>query len=261
MPPTQGSPANSNKLIRPQYHLNELDQARTYIKMATIIVFGPTGHVGSAVALSAHAFGAAKVVLAMRDPTKPVPGLTPTAEADSSRAFERVRADLLDAESVRAAAASTGATRAFVYLAHGSPDHMRAALEALKAGGVQFVVFLSTGNLRSAAGDEIEYLKTVPPSELTLWLHAQVEINLHEVFGRHGEGYVAVRSGFFARNAFWWKSAVPRGEVKLFAPELKMDWITPSDIGGWRGRSWRAGQRRRVPVGKPCTSSGRRACR
>jgi len=74
--------------------------------MATVIVFGPTGHVGSAVALSAHTFGASKVVLAMRDTTKAIPGLTPDVE--SSRSFQRVHTDLADPASITAAVSSTG---------------------------------------------------------------------------------------------------------------------------------------------------------
>lgn len=41
----------------------------------TSIVFGPTGHVGSAAARTAQQ-GGAKVVLALRDTLRPIPGLT-----------------------------------------------------------------------------------------------------------------------------------------------------------------------------------------
>ncbi|KAK3338672.1 hypothetical protein B0T25DRAFT_561150 [Lasiosphaeria hispida] len=192
--------------------------------MSTVIVFGPTGHVGSHVALSAHYFGAAKVILAMRDPSKPIPGLTSANE--SSHSFQRVKADLSDPSSLSSVVSSTGATRAFIYYNHASTDHMRSALEALKAGGITFVTFLSTGGILP----EMDLSSSLDPKEsLIYWLHAQAELNIISVFGK--ENYVPVRPAFFASNAFWWKAMVPTGKIKVFAPGVTVDWIAPSDIG------------------------------
>jgi nucleoside-diphosphate-sugar epimerase len=192
--------------------------------MATVIVFGPTGHVGSAVAQTAHAYGASKVILAMRDPSKPIPGLTPAMEA--ARAFQRVRADLSDLASVAAAVTTTGATRAFLYLQHGSPDHMRGVLDALHTRGIQFVVFLSS--LTLPRGTDLAAVSVQP--DPIAWAHAQVELNLGAVFG--AKGFAAVRPAFFATNAFtWWGDALATGEIGMVAPDLAVDWITPDDIG------------------------------
>lgn len=192
--------------------------------MATVIIFGPTGHVGSVVALSAHSFGAGKVVLAMRDTTKAIPGLTPTLEA--SKNFQRIQADLSNPASIATAITATGATRAFLYNNFASPDHMRSAIEALKSSGIEFVVFLSTGLLRR--GTDLAALQAdVDP---ITWTHAQVELNLHDVFGK--QGYVSIRPAFFATNAIgWWKKMISSGKVQVFAPDIVVDWVTPDDIG------------------------------
>jgi uncharacterized protein YbjT (DUF2867 family) len=70
------------------------------------IIFGATGDVGSAVARTAHERGA-KVFPATRSLSKPIPRLTSAQE--QAGGFERVQADLLDADSVRAAVTKTGA--------------------------------------------------------------------------------------------------------------------------------------------------------
>ena len=189
--------------------------------MATVIVFGPTGHVGAAVANAAHAYGASKVVLAMRDTSKPIPGLK-----SSAGNFQRVQADLTNPSSITAAVSSTGATRAFIYITFGSEDHMASALAALKAGGIEFVVFLSTATLGKGA----DLTSLNPATDIIAWAHAQVELNLISVFGR-GK-YVSLRPGFFATNALaWWKGMIPSGKVKVFGPEVRVDWIAQDDIG------------------------------
>ena len=130
----------------------------------TVIVFGPTGGVGSVVAIAAHENGA-KVVLAMRDTSKSIPGLS--SEHESSGSYERVQADLLNAESVSNAVRSTSAKSAFIYLAHGAPDHMRKTIEALKDGGIEFVVFLSSFTVDGK-------LEDIPQTEIISWMHAGV---------------------------------------------------------------------------------------
>ncbi|KAH8698929.1 hypothetical protein BGW36DRAFT_152852 [Talaromyces proteolyticus] len=187
--------------------------------MSTVIVFGPTGSVASVAAATAQKHGAT-VVLAMRNPQKPIPGLTP--EREQELGFKRVKADLTDPDSVAAAVAGSGAKRAFIYLAVGSPDHMRSTLTALKSAGIEFVVFLSSYTI----GGE---LRDVPPTELIAYSHAQVEISLDEVFGE--ENYVALRPGTFATNILRFKDGINAGEVKIFGSHFQLDGITPGDMG------------------------------
>jgi len=194
-----------------------------------VIVFGPTGGVGSAVARTAHEQGA-KVALAMRDPQKPIPGLSNDQEREGR--FERLQADLADPESIKAAVTKSGAKYAFIYLLWGAPDGMRRALEALKSAGIEFVVFLSSVGVTIAGrGDP----GSVPPTNVIAWAHAQVEMNLADVFGP--EGYVAVRPAFFASNTLMqWKAMLRTGQVKLVCPDAVFDYISPSDIGRVCGR-------------------------
>lgn len=187
--------------------------------MLTVIVFGPTGNVGSVVARTAQEHGA-KVVLAMRDTTKIIPGLG--SEQEQAGGFERVQADMTDADSVAAAAKKSGAQRAFIYVASGSPDHMKATLEALKSASINFVVFLSSFTISGEPKD-------VDSSDIIPYIHAQVEINLDEIFGP--ENYVAVRPGGFATNMLRYKNDIAAGEVKLYTPNFKLDCVTPIDMG------------------------------
>ena len=183
------------------------------------IVFGATGGVGSFAARTAQSKGA-KVFLAMRDTSKPIPGLD--SEEEQKNGFERVQADLTEPETLRAAVQKTQAKRAFFYLVFGAPDHMRSSIVALKESGVEFVVFLSS---YSVQGD----VAAIPPSNFIAWQHAQVEIVLEEVFGQGG--YVAVRPWAFASNILWYKGMIQAGEVKIPYPEAYFDYIAPKDIG------------------------------
>ncbi|KAL9619221.1 MAG: hypothetical protein Q9160_006156 [Pyrenula sp. 1 TL-2023] len=184
------------------------------------IVFGPTGGVGSAAALSAQKHGA-KVFLAMRNTEKPIPGVS--SQQEQSLGFERVQADLTQPDTISAAVTKTGAKHAFIYLNFGTTDGMKPIIQALKASGIEFVVFLSS---YSVQGDDIS---KIPPEEIIPFAHASVELNLEAIFGP--KGYMAIRPAFFASNAHWWAKMVPTGEVKLLQPEAKFDWIVPSDIG------------------------------
>ena len=118
----------------------------------------------------------------MRDPQRPVPGLSPQRERREG--FERVQADLTDPESIAAAVKTSGAKRAFLYAAFDSSDHMRASLAVLKSAGINFVVFLSSCTVQGDPHD-------VSPSELIGYLHAQIEVNLEDIFGL--ENFIAVR--------------------------------------------------------------------
>ncbi|KAK5656967.1 hypothetical protein OQA88_3490 [Cercophora sp. LCS_1] len=188
--------------------------------MPTTIVFGPTGNIGAAAALSLPSFTTSPIILAMRDTSKSIPSLSPSFE--SSHPYTRIRADLTDPASLTSAVASTGATHALLYLVP-SQDNMRSALEALKEAGIKFIVFISSSSVRDDP-------QNVKPHDLISYMHAQVELNLEELFGP--EGYVALRPGFFNTNASsWWKAGIQKGQVKLFAGGLTVDWISPSDIG------------------------------
>ncbi|KAL4934576.1 NmrA-like family protein [Aspergillus undulatus] len=186
-----------------------------------VLVFGATGGVGSAVARTVHSLGL-KVFLALRDTSKPIPGLTTTDEQTAG--YERVQADLNKPDSVRDAVSKTGATHAFIYaVLGGSSDHLRSTAEALKAAGIEQVVLLSSYGTQ---GD----IRTISPSNFIAYEHAQVEISLDDVFGP--EGYVAVRPAFFNTNVFWWKKQIDEcGEVKISFPDAKFDYISPDDVG------------------------------
>jgi NAD(P)H-binding len=197
----------------------------------TAIIFGPTGKIGSTAARAAQKHGL-KVILAMRDTKKPIPGLS--AEQEKEGGYERVEADLTKPDTIEAAVLKSGAKRVIFYLAHGSldrtgsPDHMRTAITALKSSGIEFCVFISSFTV-SAGGD----LKSIPRSDLVSYNHGQVELVLKEIFG--DRGFVAVRPGAFATNTLRWKAGYGSGELKMVAPEVTMDWIAPVDIGDAAG--------------------------
>jgi uncharacterized protein YbjT (DUF2867 family) len=185
------------------------------------IVFGATGAVGSAAAINARKQGA-EVFLALRDTAKPIPGLS--AEQEKELGFTRVQADLTQPKTVAAAVAATGATRAFLYVVFGSPDHMRSTAATLKAGGIDFVVLLSSISIHMGVA-----LADVPPTDVISWLHAQVELALDETFGPRG--FVAVRPGYFASNAVWQRHMIAAGDVRTPLADATFDWIAPRDVG------------------------------
>lgn len=189
-----------------------------------VIVFGPTGNIGSVATVTASSLGA-QVSLAMRDPGKPIPGLTPEAEKIGN--YTRVQADLTQPSTVSAAVKQSGATRAFIYAARGSPDHMKGTITALKDAGVEYVVFLSSFTVTDPAAN-------VPKEELIGFMHAQIEVNLEQIYG---EGkYCAIRPGGFATNSMQWKQGIVSGKLKMHGMEFKMDCITPGDMGRVSGK-------------------------
>ncbi|KAE8153817.1 hypothetical protein BDV25DRAFT_136567 [Aspergillus avenaceus] len=189
-----------------------------------VIVFGATGGVGSATALTARQLGA-EVSLAMRDISKTIPSLESSTEKESG--FPRIQADLAQPDSVRSAVTQTGAQYAFVYTLWGTSDHMRPSFEALKAAGIKSIVLLSSFSVH---GDP----RSCPTTHLIAWTHAQVEIALQDVFGP--DGYVIVRLAFFATNARWWARDIAGGEVRISYPRVRWDFISPDDIGAICGR-------------------------
>jgi hypothetical protein len=76
----------------------------------------------------------------MRNQSKPIPSL-PSSNLPAG--FEKIRADLTDPSSIHTVVTATGAKCAFIYLVFGSPDDMRSAIEAVKYGGIEFVVIIS----------------------------------------------------------------------------------------------------------------------
>lgn len=200
-----------------------------------VIVFGPSGNVGSFTAIAAAKHGS-KVYLAMRDTSKPLPDI----EADTNGSYERIQADLSKPETVIAAVKSSGAKRAFIYLVHGSKDHMKAGIEAIKKGGIEFVVFLSSADVTGDPADE-------KSEDIIPFLHAQVELNLRATFGTNG--YAAIRPGAFAVNAAtWWSQGIKQGEVRMFAQNARLDWVTPEDMGGVAGAVLAGGLKTESPV-------------
>ncbi|KAL7925622.1 hypothetical protein ACQKWADRAFT_282547 [Trichoderma austrokoningii] len=191
----------------------------------SVIIFGATGSIGSTAARVVNEQGA-KVFLALRDINKPIPVLSPDQERE--RGFERLQADLTDTESIKAAVAKSGAKHAFIYLMFGVTDGMRSVIEALKSSGIEFVVFLSSSSVTSQSLGKGTDLKGVLPSDFIAFSHAQVEINLQNIFGKGG--YVAVRPSYFATNTLQWHSMIRTGEVKIVAPDVTFDYIASSDI-------------------------------
>jgi NAD(P)-dependent dehydrogenase (short-subunit alcohol dehydrogenase family) len=195
----------------------------------SVIIFGPTGDVGSAAALQAYKEGA-KVTLAMRDTTKHIPSL-------SGITADRVEADLTKPETIRAAVRQSGAKSAFIYAILGTSDHMRASLEALKEAGIDMPVLLSSYSIQSD-------IRSVSPDDHVPWVHAQVEISLEEIYGK--ECFVAVRPNYFASNILWFKAGIHAGEVRHANPEAEYDWISPQDIGRVCGSILARGMKQRI---------------
>ena len=201
--------------------------------MTSVIVFGPTGQIGSVAALTAAEHGA-RVWLAMRDTQKPIPGLTDDQE--KAGGFQRVHADLQKPETVSEAVKTANAKHAFVYLAHGASDHMKATFEALKSAGIDFVVFLSSFTIHTDKG-----LRDIPASEMIPYLHAQCEATLDDVYG--SDHYVAIRPGAFASNLLREQKGIVAGHVSLFGGEFQQDNTNPSDIGRVSGTVLASGPR------------------
>ncbi|EMD60048.1 hypothetical protein GGP41_009456 [Bipolaris sorokiniana] len=189
--------------------------------MTSVIIFGPTGQVGSAAARTAEDLGA-KVWLAMRDTSKSIPGLTTESEAAGD--FHRIQADLRNPRTVSQAIRTSAAKRAFIYLIHHEYEHLHDAIIAMKNEGVDFIVFLSSFTIYTN-----QALRAISPFDLLPFVHAQVEASLEELLGP--ENYVAVRPGCFATNLLSAKDGIATNNVKLYGAEFEQDNIVPSDIG------------------------------
>lgn len=197
-----------------------------------VIIFGPTGNIGSVAAQTANKKGA-NVYLAMRDPRKAIPGLT--KEAEQAGKYERLQADMSDAASVRSAVEKSGAEAAFLYLVFGSSDNMLATFQALKDGGIKHVVFLSSLTVPK------ENLESVQPDSLISYSHSQAELSLRKVFPK--EQLVAIRPGSFATNVLHHKKGITERKVKLTKYDFYADMITNEDMGEVSGTVLVEGQR------------------
>ncbi|KAF7302525.1 NmrA domain-containing protein [Mycena chlorophos] len=191
---------------------------------SSVLVFGASGTVGGLLALAAHERGA-KVWLAMRDTTKAIKGIPNDVEKAGN--FVRIQADLTDPTSVANAVAQSGAKAAFIYLILAASDHQRAALKALRDGGVENIVFLSSLGVKV----EGAALRAIPPSKLMWFRNAQVEIAIEDLGFPH---FTALRPASFASNyitAGLERSSTPPKATIIFEDALA-DNVAPEDIAG-----------------------------
>ncbi|KAF9693324.1 hypothetical protein EKO04_008619 [Ascochyta lentis] len=183
-----------------------------------VLIFGPAGAVGCAAAIEAHRRGA-HVWLAMRDPSKSIKGLS---ESDlDSKNYTSVQADLSRPDTVKLAVQQSGATSAFVYTIFDTADNMRSTFDALKEAGITHVVLLSSYSVKGPAEDEANM------RDLIQRVHAKTEVALKE----SGIPFTAVRPRYFTSNLFWHLEEIRQGTVQLLYPDIKFDYISPTDIG------------------------------
>jgi uncharacterized protein YbjT (DUF2867 family) len=180
-----------------------------------IIIFGPTGAVGSAAAIEAHRRGA-NVWLAMRNVDKHIPGLDNTESG-----YTRVHADLSKPDTLSDAVKQSGATTAFLYVLFESADHMAASFTALKSAGITYAVLLSSYKVVENADNSVN------EEDFIARVHARTEIALQ----KSGITYTSVRPAYFNSNVLWNVDEIKKGVVGLLYPDVKFDFIAPSDIG------------------------------
>lgn len=215
------------------------------------LVFGPTGAVGCAAAIEAHRRGA-HVWLAMRDTNKSINGLS-DPELKSGN-YTRVQADLSKPETLKQAVKESGATSAFVYTIFESADNMRATFDTLKENGIKHVVLLSSYNVKGPAEDESNMRGFIEG------IHAKTEVALNE----SGLSNTAVRPSYFTSNVLWYLKEIQKGTVQLLYPDIKFDYISPTDIGTVCGAllsepRFRTGSKQVVPLNGPELHTQRQA--
>ncbi|KAF1936422.1 NAD(P)-binding protein [Clathrospora elynae] len=180
-----------------------------------VLVFGPTGAVGCAAAIEAHRRGAS-VWLAMRDPKKEIKGLKEEGEL-----YNRVPADLSKPDTLKHAVQQSSATSAFVYTIFDSADNMRSSFAALKEAGITHIVLLSSASVSDPLGQEANMKSMISK------VHTSTEVALQE----SGIPYTAVRPAYFNSNLLWVLDQIKMGAVGVLYPNVKYDYIAPSDIG------------------------------
>lgn len=184
-----------------------------------VLIFGPTGGVGSYAALEASKRGA-HVFLAMRTPEKSIPVLDGVEGS-----FTRIKADLSDPESCGNAVKKSGAKSAYIYFVQ-TQDFMRSPLTAMRDAGLEYVVFLSSFSILAD-----QDIRKMDPSDFIPFAHAMTEASLEDL--KFKNGFVALRGGNFATNGKKLqldKSTTPWTAHMLF-PEAEGDGITPLDMG------------------------------
>ena len=190
------------------------------------IIFGATGTVGRSAALHAQSLGA-QVTLAMRNPQKPIPGLTSEDEKDLG--FTRVQADLSDPASISRAVTQSGATVAFSYILFEAKDGLLETYKAMKKAGIQHVVLLSSYVVTEHGGAT----KAVEAEEVLAVVHGKAELALKE----SGMAYTTIRPAFFSSNIQMledWEE-VKSGELEIAHPDAPFDYLAPEDVGTLAG--------------------------
>ncbi|KAJ4395641.1 hypothetical protein N0V91_010707 [Didymella pomorum] len=183
-----------------------------------VLVFGPAGAVGCAAAIEAHRRGA-HVWLAMRDTNKTIKGLS-VSDLESKR-YTKLQADLTKPDTLKKAVEQSGATTAFVYTVFESKDSMRGTFDTLKAAGIQHVVVLSSFTVKGPAEDPKNMEGFIEAA------HAKTEVALKE----SGLASTAVRPMYFTSNVFWYTEGIRSGKVELLYPDIRFDYLSPTDIG------------------------------
>lgn len=207
-------------------------------KFDNVIIFGPTGDVGSYAALEASTRGA-KVWLAMRNPDKTIETISAGQEEKGN--FVRIQADLTDPASITNAVTKSGAKAAYIYLVWGAD--LKATLQAMKGAGIEYIVFLSSFSILFSIEPDV-YLRSITPDELIPFAHAQVEIAIEEV----GIPFTALRPAYFASNALklYLDRAHTPPKARVLYGDVKFDNIDPENIGQVAGA---------VLVEKPSTAA------
>jgi len=182
---------------------------------STVLVFGPTGRVGSAAAIEARRRGAT-VYLAMRDTQKELKDID---EQGNEGKYIRVQADLAKPETIKQAVETSGAKTAFAYCVQ-AEGSMRESFKALKDAGIEHVVFLSSFTVK-------EPISATDTSSLISAFHAGTETALSE----SGLSYTAVRPAYFTSNVTWALDDIKKGEIELLYPDVVCDYLSPRDIG------------------------------
>lgn len=177
-----------------------------------ILIFGPSGAVASSCALELQRLNH-PIYLAMRDPSKPLSGLSPS--------IPRLQADLSDPSSLEKAVKDSGAKTAFLYTIWSSADHMASTFSTLRSAGITFIVLLSSFTVRGEAGKDTDMSQHINA------VHARTEAAL----AASGLPYVAVRPAYFNSNVLANKVEIMAGKVGLVYPDVPFDFIAPSDVG------------------------------
>lgn len=189
-------------------------------KYNNVIIFGATGDVGSVAALEANKRGA-KVWLAMRDTSKTINGIGQDQEQKGS--FSRIKADLSDPASVKAAIQESGAKAAYFYFIP-AKDGLRGAIQAMKKANIEYVVFLSSSSIGLKNPRDVTMQENI-----IAFGHSQVEIALED----SGIPFTTIRPGFFASNSLRHNLDTSKTpwEAVLMRNSGRWDNISPLDIG------------------------------